>query len=236
MKPHDIPGQEVVCQFSVKTMNDAAGMTYINNAALKGTDGKNVFVKSPEITILSGDDGNNPFLPYSSIHYALFSGHGDSQGNPLHLWEPDGNIKLEHMCIASYRLMTDNFKNELGNGTHTVPDSVTNRGARFFLSHGVITASEYTAGAPATQSQIYRILSFATKANLTSNSSNPMKRIDVASLICDLTKRDKSSNSNGLVYMYFTDKGQHASIIDEVSNSHKYTLDSAGHETWQSVF
>jgi hypothetical protein len=62
-----------------------------------------------------------------------------------------------------------------------------------------------------------------------------MSRVNAANLICDLTGRDKNPNTNGLPLAYFTDKGYYAGLIDEVSNSHEYTLDSRGNETWISI-
>jgi hypothetical protein len=131
--------------------------------------------------------------------------------------------------------MTDYYRSSLGNGTITVPDGITSREIQYFISHGVISAAEYTAAADATQSQIYRVLNFALGASLTSNVTTGMSRASVASLICDLTGRDKSPNTNSLPVAYFSDKGGYAGLIDEVSNSHDYTMDSNGNETWISV-
>jgi hypothetical protein len=62
-----------------------------------------------------------------------------------------------------------------------------------------------------------------------------MSRADVASLVCDLTGRDKTPNTNSLPLAYFTDKGAYAGLINEVSNSHDYTIDSRGKENWISI-
>ena len=214
--------------------NDAANQTYTNNAVIKGTDGQNVYVKAPEISIVGGGSGKDPDTS-TDIHYKLFAGHGDHLGNPLYLWGPTDNIKINHMAIVGYRLMTDDYRNTVGNGTITVPSGVTQREVQYFISHGIISAAEYTSGADATESQIYRILDFTIGAGLSSNSTDSMKRKDLAELICSLTKRDTTPNTNGLPLAYFTDKGAYASLIDEVSNSHDYSLDSSGNETWQSI-
>lgn len=227
------PGQAIICSFMVQMKNDAAGQTYTNNATLKGTDGRNVFVKAPEILILSGDDGGT--LPYSSIHYKLFAGYGDTNGNPLFLWKPDTNISMNHMCMIGYRLMTDYYRESRGNGTITVPNGITDREVQYFISHGIISPTEYSGGADATESMIYRILNASIGSKLSSNSTTGMKRVNVAKLICELTNRDMTPNTNGLTLAYFSDKGTHTALIDEVSNSHDYTIDSAGNETWQSI-
>ena len=229
------PGQEVICKFTVQFKNDAAGQTYTNTATLKGTNMENVYVKAPEVLILEGSNNGLPPLTHSSIHYRLFAGYGDAQGNPLFLWKPDTNISMSHMCIVGYRLMTDYYRDAKGNGTITVPAGVTDREAQYFISHGIITAAEYNASADATESMIYRILNAATRSNLSSNSNNGMKRASVAKLICEVTERDMTPNTNGLTVSYFSDKGAQAALIDEVSNSHDYTLDSAGNEAWQSI-
>lgn len=224
------PGKEVVCKFSVQIKNDAAGHTYINHATIKSSNGKTVYVKAPEVVIIASDD----ILPTDN-HYKLFVGHGDNLGNPLFIWDPDGDIQIDHMFILGYRLMTDDYRKAAGNGTITVPSGVTSREAQYFISHGVISANEYTSGAVATQSQVYRILNATTGANLSSNSTAGVKRIDVANLVCDFTKRDKTPNTNGLPLAFFSDKGTHAGLIDEVSNSHEYTKDSSGNETWTKI-
>ena len=223
------PGKEVVCKFTVQIKNDAGGHTYVNNATLKGTDGKTVYVKSPEIMIENG------IRTDSDIHYRLFAGIGDSFGNPLFLWGPNDDIKIDHMFIVGYRLMTDDYRKSVGNGTHTVPGNVTSREAQYFISNGIISAAEYSSGADATQSQVYRILNATVGANLNSNSTTGVKRADVARLICNFSKRDDSPDTNGLPLANFTDKGAFALLIDEVSNGHDYTKDSAGNETWVSL-
>ena len=223
-------GQSVKCDFSVQFKNDAANSSYTNHATIRSTNKDSVYVKAPEVTVVNG--GNNPFT--TDIHYRLFSGFGDGYGNPRHQWRPVNDMQLNHMCLMAYRLMTDYYRNSLGNGTFTVPDTVTDRECRYFISHGIISAAEYTEGA-ATQAQIYRILNYAIGANLYSNSTASMSRASVASLVCDLTGRDKSPNTNGLTVAYFMDKGSYSNLIDEVSNSHDYTMDSRGKETWFSI-
>lgn len=227
------PGQEILCTFDVLFKNDAAGHTYTNTATLKGTDGRNVFVKAPEILVLGGTD---PFFPNSDIHYKLFSGQADHLGNPLYLWTPDDSMTLQDMCRVGYRLMTDSYRISLGNGSISVPGNITNREVQFFISHGVIAASEYVDGTTiATQAQIDRILNYSIKAGLLATGSAPMKRIAVAQLICNLTGRDMNPNTSGLPLAHFTDKGGHVNLIDEVSNGHEYTVDSSGNETWTVI-
>lgn len=182
-----------------------------------------------------GDGGKDAITGYTDIHYRLFIGYADATGASLYQWMPDDNVWLDHICIIGYRLMTDYYRNSRGNGTITVPNNITGREAQFFISNGIISASEYEWNAIATQSQIYRILNFAIGAKLSSNSASPMSRTSVASLICDLTGRDKNPNTNGLPVAYFSDKGLNAGLIDEVINSHDYTLNDNGKETWISI-
>ena len=224
-------GQSVTCNFSVQFKNDAANSTYTNHATIKSTNRDSVYVKAPEVSVINGS-GESPFT--TDIHYRLFSGFGDGYGNPRHQWRPTNDMQLNHMCLVAYRLMTDYYRSTLGNGTFTVPDNVTDRECQYFISHGIISAAEYSEGA-ATQAQIYRILNFAIGANLYSNSASAMSRASVATLICDLTGRDKAPNTNGLPLLYFMDKGSYSNLIDEVSNSHDYTMDSRGKETWISI-
>ena len=222
-------GQSVKCQFSVQFKNDAANSAYTNHATIRSVNQANVYVKAPEVTIMSGGESS-----ITDIHYKLFAGFGFGDGSPRYEWRPANDMQLNHMMIVGYRLMTDFYRGSLGNGTFTVPDDITDRESQFFISHGVITAAEYTEGA-ATLSQIYRILNFAIGANLHSTSAAPMSRASVAALICDLTGRDKNPNTNGLPVAYFSDKGSYANLIDEVSNSHDYTMDSRGNETWTAI-
>ena len=226
-------GKTVKCEFTVQFKNDAANSAYTNYATIKSTSHDNVYVKSPEVVIMGGGDDN--ITHASEIHYKLFVGYGESDGTPLYIWGPMDNMQLDQMCMLGYRMMTDYYRSSLGNGTITIPDGIRYREVQFFISHGVISASEYAAGKEATQSQIYRILNYAINAGLSSNSNSNMTRASVATLICDITNRDKTPNTNGLSLAYFSDKGSDAAIIDEVSNSHDYTLDSNGNETWISI-
>ena len=223
-------GQTVKCDFSIQFKNDAVNTTFTNHATIRSTSRDSVYVKAPEVMIMGGGD----YTSSTDIHYRLFAGFGFGDGTPRHEWRPTNNMQLNHMCIVGYRLMTDYYRSSLGNGTFTVPDSVTDRECQYFISQGVISAAEYTDGA-ATQSQIYRILNFAIGANLYSNSTSNMTRASVASLICDLTGRNKNPNTNGLPIAFYSDKGSFANLIDEVSNSHDYTIDSRGVETWISI-
>ena len=50
--------------------------------------------------------------------------------------------------------------------------------------------------------------------------------------LCDFTGRDTNPNRNGLINRTFTDVGSYAQLVAEVSNSHEYTKDSHGRETW----
>lgn len=224
------PGETKTIDFSVEFKSDAGNSTYTNYATLKGLDENNkdlnVNIKSPEITIIGED-------PISRIHTSFFGGVGDANGNPLHIWEPNKNITMVDMCRVGYRLMTDNYKNKVGAGTITVPSGLTpDMEVQFMISHGVLMASEYTANAPATEAQIYKILNFCISSNLYSVSATPMKRANVAKLVCDLTGRDKEPDINGYTVKYFSDKGAYIKLIDEVSNTHDYMMDSYGNETW----
>ena len=220
-------GKTVSVKFTVQFKNDAANSTYTNHATIVSISHDSVYVKAPEVYILPG--GGEDFLTYTEMHYKLFIGYDDGE------WKPATEMRLDHMCILGYRLMTDYYRSSLGNGTVTVPNDITDREVQFMLFHGIISAAEYEAGEAATQSQIYRILNYAVGAGLSSNGTSAMSRASVASLICGLTGRDKTPNTNGLPVAYFPDKGPYVGLIDEVSNSHDYTLDSSGNETWISI-
>ena len=222
-------GKTVAVHFTVQFKNDAANSTYTNHATIVSTSHDNVYVKAPEVYIAGGGGTGDTPNSYTEIHYKLFIGNDDGE------WKPNADMRLDHMCLLGYRLMTDYYRSTLGNGSVTVPDSVKDREAQFFISHGIISAAEYETNTAATQSQIYRILNYAVGAGLSSNGTSTMSRASVASLICDLTGRDKTPNTNGLAVAYFPDKGSYAGLIDEVSNSHDYTLDSSGNETWISI-
>jgi uncharacterized repeat protein (TIGR01451 family) len=226
-------GQSVKSDFAVQFKNDAANSTYVNQATIKSTNKTNVYVKAPEIVIMSGGIGTHS---YTDIHYRLFNGYADPENNnPLYLWKPEDSLLMKEICYIGYRLMTDYYRSSIGNGIFTVPDDVSIREAQYFISHGIISAAEFTPGEKATQAQIYRVLNFAIGANLSSGSAANMSRVSVASLICDLTNRDKKPNTNGLPLAYFSDKGPYAALIDEVSNSHDFTVDSIGKENWISI-
>jgi uncharacterized repeat protein (TIGR01451 family) len=219
------PGAEVKVNFSVQFKNDAANSTFTNYATLKSTSHDSIYVKAPEVVIMSeGDDSY-----FTNVHYKLFVGYDDGE------WKPDTNMRLDHMCMLGYRLMTDYYRSSLGNGTLPVPDGITHREVQFFISHGIITASEYESSPDATQSQIYRILNYAVGGGLSSTSNANMSRASVANLICDLTGRDKTPDTNGLAVAYFPDKGSYANLINETGNSHDYTMDSDGNETWIAI-
>lgn len=229
------PQQEVICDFSVRMKSDAAGSVYVNNAVIKGTDGKTVYVKSPEISILGGESGGGT-ITATELHYRIFAGIADYTGTPLYLWKPNDPIDIAHMCIAGYRMMTDYYRGTLGYGNIPVPPEIRTREVQFMISHGVITADEYQGSTPATQSQITRILNFSIGADLKDlGSTATMKRHEVARLICEVTNRDMKPNKSGFPVSYFTDKGAFVDLIDEVSNTHDYTIDSRGKETWVSV-
>ncbi|MEH2933918.1 isopeptide-forming domain-containing fimbrial protein [Acutalibacter sp. JLR.KK004] len=242
----DIPaGESVEAKFTVQFKADAANSTYINYASLQSNNKPAVHVKAPEVTILGNSGGSSkPDAPdpTSDIHYKLFSGFGEHDGTLLYEWEPDSNISRLHMCYMAYRLMSDGYKQNLPMGTVSVPDPSVNKAygltpVRYFISHGVLERDAFVNGSGdsvwATRKQIYALLEFATGKTLGSDAGqNPMKRIDVAKLVCQVTGRDPRSNTNGCLVVNFTDSGSNKALIDEVSNSHEYTMDSMGNETW----
>jgi len=229
------PGQTVKCSFNVQFKNDAANSVYTNHATINSINEDGVYVRSPEVMILggSGSSGDNTY--FTNLHFKLFSGYVMEDGDTSQMWKPNDNMRLSHICMIGYRLMTDHYRNSLGNGTITVPEHVVGRELQFFVSHGIISASEVVPAVDATQSQIHRVLNFAIGSTLSSGSTSRMSRVSVATLICNLTNRDTSPNTNGLPVAYFPDKGAYAGLIDELSNSHDYTMDSSGNETWISI-
>ena len=228
------PGQSVKAVFSVEFKTDATDKAFTNHAALKSTSHMDVPVTAPEVSITQ-----DVTIPFTDIHYALFYGYGDSDGNPTYKWGPDDPITLTQVCHVAVRIMTDGYRKSQGSGTKTVPDAVKNEDARFLISLGIVSPSEYPSDAegrkPATQAQTYRILGAAFKRDFTSyisHADEPVSRIKLAMDLCDFTGRDTNPNRNGLINRTFTDVGSYAQLVAEVSNSHEYTKDSHGRETW----
>lgn len=228
------PGQSVQAVFSVEFKTDASGKAFTNHAALKSTSHLDVNVTAPEVSIM--DDVT---IPFTDIHYAMFIGYGDSDGNPTHKWGPDDPITLRQVCQLAYRIMTDGYRKSLGAGTKTVPDAVKTVEARFLMSLGMVSPAEYPSesvgSGPATQEQAYRILGEAFKRDFTAYIADPkahVSRIKIASDFCAFTERDTNPDRSGLIGRTFTDVGSFAPLVAEVSNSHEYTKDSKGRETW----
>lgn len=228
------PGQSARASFSVEFKTDASGKSFTNHAAIKSPSHMDVNVTAPEVSVV--EDITNPF---TDIHYAMFVGYGDSQGNPIHKWGPDDPITIQQVCQVAYRIMTDTYRGSLGVGTKPVPDEVETKSVRFLMSLGIISPAEYPSdsmgGIPATQAQAYRILGEAFRKDFTSYISyvdKPVSRIKLAMDLCDFTERDTNPSRNGLMGRTFTDVGSFAPLVAEVSNSHEYTKDSHGRETW----
>ncbi len=228
------PGQSVEAVFSVEFKTDASGKAFTNHASLKSTSHRDVNVTAPEVSIM--DDVT---IPFTDIHYAMFVGYGDSDGNPTHKWGPDDPITLRQVCQLAYRIMTDGYRKSLGAGTKTVPDAVKTVEARFLMSLGMVSPTEYPSesigSGPATQEQAYRILGEAFKRDFTAYIADPkahVSRIKIASDFCAFTERDTNPDRSGLIGRTFTDVGSFAPLVAEVSNSHEYTKDSKGRETW----
>lgn len=228
------PGQSMQAAFSVEFKTDASGKSFTNHAALKSPSYMDVAVTAPEVSIV--EDVTKPF---TDIHYAMFAGYGDSQANPIYKWGPDDPITLKQVCYVAYSIMSDSYRKSLGTGTKTVPDEVKTKAVRFLLSQGIVSPAEYpteSAGNTlATQAQVYRILGEAFKRDFTAYISDPnanVSRIKLAMDLCDFTGRDTNPNRNGLMGRTFTDVGSYAPLVAEVSNSHEYTKDSSGRETW----
>ncbi len=228
------PGQSVEAVFSVEFKTDASSKSFTNHAAIKSTSHRDVNVTAPEVSIL--EDVSNPF---TDIHYAMFVGYGDNEGNPIHKWGPDDPITIKQVCHVAYRIMTDTYRGSLGAGTKPVPDGVETKSVRFLMSLGIISPAEYPSdsmgGTPATQAQAYRILGEAFRRDFTSYIDSPdanVSRLKLASDICRFTERDTNPDRSGLMGRTFTDVGSFAPLVAEVSNSHEYTKDSHGRETW----
>ena len=228
------PGSSVKAEFRVEFKTDASGKSFTNHATLKSPSHKDVNLTAPEVSVTQ-----DVSIPFTDIHYALYYGYGDNEGKPIHKWGPEDPITLTQVCHLAVRIMTDDYRKFLGNGTNTVPEAVKNADARFMISLGMVSPSEYPSDAegkkPTTQAQAYRILGAAFKRDFTSyitKADGQVSRIKLAIDMCDFTDRDTNPNCNGLVGRTFTDVGSYAQLVAEVSNSHEYTKDSNDRETW----
>ena len=213
---------------------DASSKSFTNHAAIKSPSHMDVNVTAPEVSIV--EDVTNPF---TDIHYAMFVGYGDNEGNPIHKWGPDDPITMRQVCQVAYRIMTDTYRGSLGAGTKPVPSGIDTKEVRFLMSLGIVSPADYpsesVARTPATQAQAYRILGGAFMRDFTSYIDSPeasVSRLKLASDICRFTERDTNPDRNGLLGRTFTDVGSFAPLVAEVSNSHEYTKDSKGRETW----
>lgn len=231
------PGSSVKAEFCVEFKTDASSKTFTNHATLKSPSHKDVDLTAPEVSITQ-----DVTIPFTDIHYALYHGYGDSDGNPTFKWGPEDPITLTQVCHIAVRIMTDDYRKSLGSGTKTVPDAVKSADARFLISLGMVTPAEYPSEAegkkPATQAQTYRILGSAFKRDFTSyiaKADGQVSRIKLAMDLCDFTDRDTNPNRNGLAGRTFTDVGSYAALVAEVSNGHEYTKDSSGRETWIKI-
>ncbi len=228
------PGGSAEAQFRVEFKTDASGKAFTNYATLKSPSHKDVGLTAPEVSVLE-----DVTVPFTDIHYRLFYGYGDSQGNPTFKWRPEEPITLRQVCQLAVRIMTDDYRKSLGYGTKAVPEGVTTKDARFLISLGMVSTAEYSSESdgrkPATQAQTYRILSAAFQRDLTSyivSAEGEVSRIKVAMDLCEITSRDTNPDRSGLEGAFFTDVSSYAALVAEVSNGHEYTKDSRGRETW----
>ena len=87
----------------------------------------------------------------------------------------------------------------------------------------------------ATRDQIGRVLQSLYGSNYGVSGSGYMTRLDMAKLYCMIQGRDQNPNyqaavAAGMAIDIFLDSND--PTIVEVSNTHAYTIDSYGNETW----
>ena len=145
------PGRSVSARFKVEFKNDAAGHSFVNRANLRSSSHDTVLVKAPEVVIIK----TNPVEPNTEIHYGLFSGHADPEGNSLNLWAPNDPINIHQVCLVAYNILTDDWRDDHSEGlpaTKTLPGgTVLSRStpmglaAIYMLENGYLTESEFAA-------------------------------------------------------------------------------------------
>ena len=237
-------------RFSVEFRENAGGKNYKNHAYASGTmDGKEKTGKgdAPIVQVSSGSD-------VSGIHYAIF--HGSNDGN----WLPSRELFTEELATTAYRILTNDYQMALQKkNTTTIPSFMSkfSTESQYMVGAGVISADAFDLskmtkdvdyvyiGGPvggekygvfASRDQIGQVLKNLFGSDYGIRGSGRMTRLEYAKLLCSIQGRDTVPNwlnayRQGLSIDRFPDDNNNATII-EVSNTHDYTTDSHGNETW----
>ena len=244
------PGKQKVVRFSVEFRENAGGKNYENHAYASGTmDGKEKTGKgdAPIVQVSSGSD-------VSGIHYAIF--HGSNDGN----WLPSRELFTEELATTAYRILTNDYQMALQKkNTTTIPSFMSkfSTESQYMVGAGVISADAFDLskmtkdvdyvyiggpvggekyGVYASRDQIGQVLKNLFGSDYGIRGSGRMTRLEYAKLLCSIQGRDTNPNwlnayRQGLSIDRFPDDNNNATII-EVSNTHDYTTDSHGNETW----
>lgn len=244
-------GKSKEVKFTVEFKHDAGRAKFENMATGTGMlDGKK-FWDVDKAPIVSVVDDN----VLTDKHYAIF--HGQAEGT----WKPDRNIFVHELAVSAYRLLTNDYQTQMqGSGNGYVSDYVSRHfGAEvsYIVGAGILKSEEFEPGPGmvrdedyvalgdekdptyhiyATKDQVNRVLQalFAKNVGLAGNGF--MSRHEMAKLYCQLQGRDQHPNyrdaqAAGMYVRTFPDC-PNDSLVIEVSNTHAYTKDSVGNETW----
>lgn len=190
----------------------------------------------------------------SGIHYAIF--HGSNDGN----WLPSRELFTEELATTAYRILTNDYQMALQKkNTTTIPSFMSkfSTESQYMVGAGVISADAFDLskmtkdvdyvyiggpvggekyGVYASRDQIGQVLKNLFGSDYGIRGSGRMTRLEYAKLLCSIQGRDTDPNwlnayRQGLSIDRFPDDNNNATII-EVSNTHDYTTDSHGNETW----
>ena len=251
-------GKEVEVRFDLEFKRDAGNKRYENIATATGTiDGQKVWASAAAPIVQVLDDGIT-----SDIHYGIFYGCADSQGNFSGEWQPNRNIYIYELATTAYRIMTNDSKNGLlqTSGKGYVSDYIANHysiettaivGAgilssnEFLPSSGMVEGKDYiTLGSEedpvynvyATRDQVGRVLKAVFGSDYGVHGSGYITRLEMASIYCTIQERDTTPNYREAqaAGMFIQDfiDARGNNLVTEVSHTHDYMKDSYGHETW----
>ena len=244
-------GKSKEVRFTVEFKHDAGGKTFENRATATGVlGGEKAWDddKAPIVTVMDTH-------VLSDNHYAIF--HGASNGE----WQPNRNVYLFELALTAYRITTNDYQISLqGSGNGYVSDYVSNHfdpEIAYMVGAGVLASSEFEATGNmvegkdyivtgpeedpyvfvyATRNQVGRVLQYLFGSNYGISGNGYMTRLELARLYCQIQGRDTDPNyqaakAEGMKVQTFPDCPNNSLVI-EVSNTHVYTMDDYGSETW----
>lgn len=249
-------GQEIEVKFTVEFKPDAANKSFQNVATATGTiDGKKSWEndKAPIVTVVDSNGASA-----SGKHYAMFHGFESGLWIPDNKITLEQVALLGYRILTNdYQLILQ----KSGNGyvSDYLENVCYYDEVRSMVRAGIFASNEFEPSAGmvegkdyrvhgdgegnksyyeiyATRDQIGRMLTALFGSNYGISGSGHMTRIDVAKLLCQIQGRDTDPNwqsgmAAGMAIAQFPDVLNNALVI-EVSNTHSYTIDSYGNETW----